>query len=182
MFAQIFGAIALIIDLTAIQMKKKHQILFLSVTSFFFFSISFALLKAYSGALVSLLACLQTLVAYYYDKEKEEMPRLLIYFYLFITLVCGLFVYSSLIDVLPILCALLYVITIVQKTEKNIRKIVLYTMIIWITYDAIVGAYMVMLSDSIYLFSTIIAIYRYDVLRKPNLAKAKEGNKQNLSI
>lgn len=72
------------------------------------------------------------------------------------------------IDILPIICSILYTITIIQDKEKNIRRISLANILLWIIYDIVCQAYTAAISDSLMTISTIIGMYRFDFKRNKN--------------
>ena len=55
---------------------------------------------------------------------------------------------------------------IIQKKEKNIRKISLINIVLWVIYDIIYLAYTAAISDVFTTVSTIVGIYRFDFKKK----------------
>jgi hypothetical protein len=161
--AQVIGFIGTIANIMTIQFKKKKDILFWFVMVNFIFAISFFLLKGYTGSIICLVAGIQPCISYRYEKKGKELPKILIPVFLIISLICGSLAYKTIIDILPILCAVLYTTSILQKKEKYIRIITFFNIISWIIYDAFVGAYTAMISDIFLIISTVIAIVRYDI-------------------
>ena len=90
---------------------------------------------------------------------------------------CGVAFYRQVIDILPIVCSVLYTLTIVQKKEKNIRSLTLITTILWLIYDFIVGAYTAAISNIIFCISNLIAIFKYDIKGKRKKRKRRNGGK-----
>jgi len=74
----------------------------------------------------------------------------------------GFFYYQEPIDVLPIIGATLYAISSIQAKEQNIRRMSLIIASLWIIYDVKVGAYVAIISDVLYIISSLTAIIRYD--------------------
>ena len=68
-------------------------------------------------------------------------------------------------DIYDIVCSILYTLTIIQDKEKNIRRISLINIILWIVYDIVCQAYTAAISDSLMTISTIIGMYRFDYKR-----------------
>lgn len=160
--AQFFGIIVIIINILAMQMKNKNQIIFLFILANLFSSINFLLLHSYAGAIICFFAIMQTMINKIFEKKNRPVPKLVILFYIVISILLGLITFSGIVDILPIICSILYTITIIQEKEKNIRKISLVNIILWIIYDIVCLAYTAAISDLLTTISTLIGIYRLD--------------------
>ena len=144
------------------QMKKRSQILFLFILANLFSAINFILLQGYAGAAICFFAIIQTLLNKIFENKNQPVPKIVILIYVVISIVLGAFTFKKIVDVLPIVCSILYTITIIQKEEKNIRKISLVNIILWIMYDLICLAYTAAISDLLTTISTVIGMYRLD--------------------
>ncbi|GHW02767.1 hypothetical protein AGMMS50249_5530 [candidate division SR1 bacterium] len=160
------GGFGTISNIVGIQFKKKKHIMITIILANLFFCINFALLNAYSGALVCLVAMIQTLINYCFDIKNKKYPLILIISYYVVAAICAFVTYSSLIDIIPVICAMLLTTTIIQSKERNIRNLILINIILWIFYDISVGAYTAIISDVFLVTSTLIAIIRYDIKKK----------------
>ncbi len=166
LLANLFGILGLLSNIIGIQLKKKKSIMLSFMFSTLFFSINFLLIKAYAGSVISFISTIETFINYCYDKKEKEYPLPLIYSYIFISLISGAFTYRSIIDILPVLSSIVFIFTIIQKKEKNIRFLTLIYMLLFVAYDYIVCAYMPLLAATIYVVSIIISIIRYDIMKK----------------
>ena len=106
------------------------------------------------------------------DKGKKT-PQILIGIYSIIYIVIGIITFNSLIDILPIIASILFIVTLRQEKEKYVRLLILGNSISWIIYDFIVSAYLTSISDLFTIVSTITAIYRYDIKKE---VKENEAN------
>ncbi len=167
--AQLFGILTIISNVIAMQMKNKKQIIFCYILANFFSSINFMLLKSYSGAIICLFAIIQTFINNFFEKNEKKMPYTLISLYIIISIILGAITFRTYIDILPIICSILYTLIIIQNKEKNIRKIALINIMIWVVYDILYKAYTASISDSITTISTIIGIYRFDIKKEKNI-------------
>ncbi|MCL2869466.1 YgjV family protein [Candidatus Saccharibacteria bacterium] len=163
--AQIAGLIASAISIGGIQLKKKRHILIAFIAANAFYCIDFLLIGAWSGLLVSLISIIQTLVVYGYDKHKKPITKTLIVVFILISLATGVFSVRQFVDLLPLLAFALYSLSIVQKKGKNLRILTLILIICWMVYDSSVGAYSLLISDTFFTVSTLVAIIRYDILK-----------------
>ncbi len=164
--AQIFGILVIITNVLAMQMKDKKQIILLFVFANLFSAINFLLLQSYTGTIICIFAIVQTLVNKVFENKNKNIPIGVILCYVIISIILGLLTFASFVDIIPIVCSILYTITIIQKEEKNIRRITLVNIILWIVYDIICSAYTAALSDSLTTISTIVGMYRLDYKRE----------------
>ena len=164
--AQIFTGIGSLINIAAMQMRKKNSILLCFMTGGTFVGIGFLCLKAYSGAIVCFIGTIQTIINILYNRKNKELPKILIPIYMLSFIVAGVFTVEDTIGTIPVLANLIYVITIIQKKESNIRKLNIPMAILWGTYSVFTGAYPVVISNTFILISTIIGIIRYDVFKQ----------------
>lgn len=164
--AQIFGILVIITNVLAMQMKDKKQIILLFVFANLFSAVNFLLLQSYTGTIICIFAIVQTLVNKVFENKNKNIPIGVILCYVIISIILGLLTFASFIDIIPIVCSILYTITIIQKEEKNIRRITLVNIILWIVYDIICSAYTAALSDSLTTISTIVGMYRLDYKRE----------------
>lgn len=160
--AQFFGILVIIANVLSMQMKNKKQIILMFILANLFSAINFILLQSYSGAVICFFAIIQTFINKIFEKKQQQVPKIIIVIYIVISIILGLITFNNIIDILPIICSILYTITIIQDYEKNIRRISLVNIILWIIYDIACQAYTAAISDSLMTISTIIGIYRFD--------------------
>ena len=117
--AQFFGILVIIANILAMQMRKKKQILFLFILANLFSSINFILLKSYTGAIICAFAILQNFINDIFERKGLIVPGKVIFTYALISVILGALTYNNLIDVIPVICSLLYTIIIIQSKESN---------------------------------------------------------------
>lgn len=160
--AQIFGLLVIISNVLSMQMKNKSKIIFMFILANLFSAINFVLLNSYSGAIICAFSIIQTFINKIFEKKKQTIPMLVICSYIVLSIILGAITFSSFIDILPIICSVLYTLTIIQNKEKNIRKISLANIILWIIYDVVCQAYTAAISDFLMTISTVVGMYRFD--------------------
>lgn len=160
--AQIFGILVIIGNVLAMQMKNKKQIIFMFVLVNLFATINFVLLQSYSGAVICAFSIIQTFINRIFENKKNSVPKTIIGIYIVISIILGIVTFQGYIDILPIICSILYTLTIVQEKERNIREITLLNIILWIIYDIVCMAYTAAISDLLMTISTLIGMYRFD--------------------
>ena len=160
--AQIFGILVIIANVLAMQMKNKKQIILMFILANLFSAINFVLLQSYSGAIICIFAIVQTFINKIFENKNKQVPRIVVGIYVIISIILGAITFKGYIDIVPIICSILYTLTIIQDKEKNIRRISLVNIILWILYDIVCHAYTAAISDSLMTISTIIGMYRFD--------------------
>ena len=161
--AQIFGVIGIICSILSMQMKKRKHILILLLMLNLASALNFLFLKGYTSSIICFVAVLEMLINYFFfEKKKKDVPLYLIFIYIIINIILGIIPYTNIIDILPIICATLYCVTIACKKESNIRKLMFLNQVFWLTVDLKYKAYMFAISNILTLISIIISMYRYD--------------------
>lgn len=163
--AQILGVLGTACNVISMQLKKKEQILRCFILAGIFFTFNYLLLNGYTGAIVCMIATMQTIVSYILAKKEKEVPKWLIAIFFILSIIGGILTYQNIIDILPILGGITYTCSILQKEEKYIRWISLCNYVLWLIYDMFVRAYSTAISDSICIISTAIGIIRFDIMK-----------------
>lgn len=178
LITQILGLIGTILAIIAMQLKEKKKIIILFTIGNFIYAVSFTLLGAYSGAAICFIAAVQTAITYVYESRDKKLSELMILFFIVTQIIAGVFTFIKVIDILPVICSILYVFSIIQKKERNIRILLFSNVFLWIIFDVYVAAYTTMISHLFIIVSTSIAIIRYDVIKKmESKIESKEVNK-----
>lgn len=166
--AQFFGILAIIANVLSMQMKNKKQIILMFILVNLFSAINFILLQSYSGAVICFFAIIQTFINKIFEKKQQSVPKVIIGMYIVISIILGVITFNNIIDIFPIICSIVYTITIIQDKEKNIRRISLINIILWIIYDIVSQAYTAAISDFLMTISTIVGMYRFDYKKNKN--------------
>ena len=161
--AQFFGILIIISNVIAMQLKDKKNIIFMFFLINIFATINYFLLESYSGALICFFAIIQLFVNNLYERRSMPVPKSIIAVYIAVSIIMGAVTFKGIIDVIPIICSILFTLSIIQSKEKNIRLITLLNVLLWIFYGIICKAYTAALSDLITTISTLIGIYRFDI-------------------
>lgn len=159
--AQILGILGAGSAIIATQMKDKKKYLLLYAISYAFFIINMVLLKAYAGATNCFILMILTIISSKY--EKKEMPRWLMAIFAVIILIGNYITYKDIYSLLPAIASYIYLIILISKNMKVVRKSTLLLRALWSVYDFIVMAYTTFALDMFSVISTIIAIYKYDI-------------------
>ena len=174
--SQIFNWSGAASSIIGIQLKAKRNILIALMLSGIFYGTGLLLGAQYSGAIICLLGALQTLISFILTKKNIPFPKWLVVVYLIIAIACGVATYGQIYDILPAATAVLYVFSLIQSKEKNIRRIILCIIVLWIIYGTITRVYPMVISDTINAASAIIAIVKYDIIAKRKKAKLLDAS------
>lgn len=167
--AQIMGLIASIIMILGIQVKEKKYICLIFIVAKIFYGINFVLLSAYSGAINQIIGLVITVVSYIYTKRNKKIPLWISFIFIIITLIGGAFTYSNIYSLLAIGAGITYALIVASNNMKTIRKLNLIQSLLWTIYDLIISAYTASISSVFVFVSTLIAIFRYDILKKDKI-------------
>lgn len=167
---QALGLLITVGVVLSLQMKKKGQILTVSLMANLLSAGNVLLLDGFNSAvLVNVLACLQILVTFWHEKKQLAMPvwEKLAFFGLYMALcVWG---YHKPLDLLSFVAATFYMLSVFQKKEQHIRLFLLGNMTTWAVYHLILGS-TALLAQLAGITSSVIALIRY---RKDK----KDGNR-----
>ncbi len=160
--SQVLHIIKIVLQMIAVQCKEKKNILIYLILVNLFASFGYLLLTAYTGLLTCGIAVVQTVIQYFYDKKKKKVPKSFAYIYILTSIIGGIFMYKSIIDILPILSFVMYTLSIMQKDTKHVRIYTLLKLLLWIPYDGLKLAIASMIGRIITIISTIIGMIRLD--------------------
>lgn len=161
--AQIMGIIANILFAISPQQKSKNKVIFFQMLSSIAFSIQYLLLGAYSGIAATILSMVITLIFWMYSKQNKKIPFYWLGLYITANIIAGIFTYTDIFSVFPIIISISYIYGIWQENLRVNRIIIFFGSIGWIIYNFIVGAYASSIGNAVSLFSATIAIWRLDI-------------------
>lgn len=162
---RLLGICGLILCAISFQFKKHKKIVLCKMTSEFLFSAQYFLMGAYTGAVLDLISGLRNFLFYKFVEKKRSTTPIIVAFGLLV-LVLGILSCDGWMSLLPIGAKLLTTISYGMKKERLLRFITLPSCLLWLSYNALVGAWEAMIGDSLALISILVAIYKFDILQK----------------
>ncbi len=138
--------------------KKMKTILLFNFTGNFLVGISYLLTGSNSGAAICAVACGQVLVNYIFDTKEKKVPIWLIIIYAVAFLAVNLLSFAAWYDVLSLIAAMLFVISVAQSNSKHYRVLYFLNSAVWIFYDFLAGAYGNLITHIVLLIATFTAI------------------------
>lgn len=165
--AQIFGLLGAISMLLSSWQKTRKKVLALITIDSIFYFIQYILLGALSGALSNIIGIIRTTL--FMSKEKYKILQKDAILYLIITLyiIIGIFSYNGIISTFPVIVSILYSIILWHDNVKTIRIGSAIMILSWVIYNIGVGAYVGALIETILFISSLLAVIKIDILKKP---------------
>lgn len=161
LISQFVGFLAFGIFVFSMQQKDKTRILFVQIISFFLYALQYLLIKAYPGMIVFIINMIRSIV-FFCTMKKKQPNKIIFIIFILLSILCGKLVYKDIYDILPICASLLSVVFTWQPKTKILRYGQIGICILWIIYDAFVMAYIGIVTESIIIISTIVALLNND--------------------
>lgn len=159
--AQAFGVLVTIGVIATLQMKKKKQMLVISVAVNALSAANILLLDGFnSGVIVCCVAVLQLIVSIWHEFKQTEVSLAEKIIFLILYVGGGVIGIKAPLDVLSTVAALFYMLAVFQKKEQNIRLMLLVNLSTWTVYHAIIGSTAVF-AQIAGIISSLIALFRY---------------------
>jgi len=159
-------SLSVIVKIITMQQNDKKKILIGLILENLISAIGFVFLTSYSAVVVTSLAIAQTYIKYRYDLKNKKLSNVFQVAFIILAIAMGILTIKTLFDVLPMICLVLYTLSILQSKEKNIRLFTIVNILGWIIYDYYAKSYIGFAFNIFTFISTIIAIYRYDMKKK----------------
>jgi hypothetical protein len=159
---QAIGLIAFIIVALSYWQKEKANILVLQIISYVVYAIHYYLLGGISGAIINIAGTIGLIVIYYKDKKNIKNKWLLFLIILLYSFFWA-FTYEDVFSILPLIASLPLIIVLWQNKSFYIRVVGLIGTISWIIYSFHIGSYIGVITATIFLISTSLAIYKLDI-------------------
>ena len=122
--------------------KNMKLILLLVFATNVLLATSYILTGAANGAASCCIGAVQTIINYcFFERKNKAVPLWLIGIYAAAFIGINLLVFSRLADILAILAAMAFILSICQKNGKAFRLWTLVNTVLWLLYDFITHSY-----------------------------------------
>ncbi len=155
--AFILSSIATVLGLIEPFNKKMKTILIFNFIGNLLVGVSYLLNKSFSGAAICAVACTQVFINYNFDKKEKKVPIWLLGIYAVAFLGVNMIAFAHWYDVLSLLAALVFVISVAQSDAKYYRIFYMTNSFLWIGYDILAKAYEPLSTHVILFIATIIS-------------------------
>ena len=164
--AQVMGIFSTVSAIFCVQAKTAGGILLGQFLANAFSGISYGLLGSLSGAWICILAAVQSVLVSFLNKMEQAKRKKWILissvvFSLFY-IAGGIAAYAQWPDILSCICALLFVVTIIQQDAGKMRNVMLVSMSLWVIFDIAMGAYTNIITHASTIVSILTAKFRLD--------------------
>ncbi len=159
---QTIGIVVTVVCIFSAQLKKKWQMLLVSLAANALQSLAYFLIEGgFTSAMmlcfVAVLQCSVTLVHVLQEKKPPLYERIL---FLILFLAVGILQYRSMLDLFPILGSLCFMLGTFSREPQHVRMFGVANCLTWMIYNGIT------LNTAIFtqifsLISNLIALYRY---------------------
>jgi len=170
--AQIFGLLASAAYIASVQFKKKSHILLLMLSNSLLGIVSFALLEAWAGTIIYVVGTFVATTIYLLEKHDKKVSWPIIVAFVVAEIVPWTIGYQDWYDILPLAGTLLWIVSMLQRDENRLRWFIIISSVLWVIYEVITNAYVMVLTDGFAVASAVIAIIRF---RKGKDVKTKNN-------
>lgn len=164
--AQVFGILAIFSFSLSPQQKNKKRVVICQLISTIFYGLQYFILGAFSAVAINIIGAIKELIFYSYAKKDKDIPIKILIIYILIVILSGILTYTNIFSVFPVFLAILGTYGTWQKSLKRYRILVVVSVISWIVYNFVVGAYVNVIGNVFQLVSAIVAIIRLDIMKK----------------
>ena len=163
--SQIINGIGTILNIIAINQKKKQLTLILFTLGNTCVAIALGLLHAYAGMTIEIMFVIQSIINYFWEKKNPNYPIWLILIYIIIPCAFLLINFTSFWDILPLLAAIFFPLALISK-DFVLRFLNFLSVSVWIPYNFHYKLYAGAISCIVFAILNLYAIYRYDYKQK----------------
>lgn len=159
------GFIAFLLVVVSFQLNNRKQILTLLFLVTVLFTIHFALLGAWVGSAMNLIAAIRN---FFFIHNEKKWARSKLWLYVFITLfwIAGILTFKSPLSILPIIAMTIDSFVVWSSKTKTIRFGILIPRPLWFIYNYSVSSYPGMFVEVFVTLSILIGIFRFDIPKK----------------
>ncbi len=172
LIAQILSVLGMLFNITSFLQKTKKSILIFQFFGALFFSISFFMLGAPTGACLNIVAVIRAFI--YANKERFRTDKkiwLWIFFFIYIAIYLATFlvfdkewsVKNCLVELLPVASMTIVTFSFSLPKAKHIRYFSLIGCPLWLIYNIITMSLGGILCESFSVISSILGIFFHDI-------------------
>lgn len=167
--AQIIGTIALIMLLLSFQKNDKKLLLKYQMASSFLFATQYLFLGAFTGFFMNLMCLIRNTI--YFRYKDTKVPAYWLVVVILVMICLGAASYDGPITLLPSIACIIYSIALGSGNLKATRIVEVISCSLYIVYNIKYKAIAGLVSTVIELVSAVVAIFRFDILKKESVNK-----------
>ena len=169
---QIIGIFALLAMVLSYQQKNRKVLLWLQMLSNALYAIHYGTLGAMTMVVMSMVNVARSFV-FSMNNTNWGKSRIWLYVFLALTLAGGIWAWEGPLSLL-VIAATLLTVTLYSDNLAFMRKMFLILPFFYITYNVVKGSWGGIGNDVFCIVSALIAIWRFDIRKKPAEEKAAE--------
>ena len=166
--AQGISIVTALVAILSMQLKNMKSILIFQITANLLAASTYFLLGGFSGAGISLIAIIQLIVMFFYNKKNTKPPLIVIGIFIFLYVLYSILNFNTYLDLFPLLAALSFALGVAQTKPSIYRFYGLLNPLFWLVYDIFSGAYINVLMRIGIFTSALIAKIRLDGIFRKN--------------
>ena len=160
--ATVIGVITTAVAVLGMQFKNMKYILATQIVSNSLLVVQYLLQCTMSGSGVVILGIVQVTIGYVLGRMNKDFPLYLTVIFIIGHTVISIVSYSVPYDVLSLVAAWVFAISMVQKSSSVCRAMTLLNLSLWLVYDFGTGAYSAVLTHAVIIVLTAVAVIRLD--------------------
>lgn len=161
-FSQILTIIAYIICGIGFLKKEKIHILFYSTLFSILILIQYLLLKAYSGVISCIISIIRNLLFIHHTKRNIQNNKLELLLLCIFTILLTSCIYKSPLDILPMVLALLGIISYWNTNTRLLRIFNILCSICYVLYAIPLKSYVTIVCEMYLIVTSIIGLIKYE--------------------
>ncbi|MBR0535351.1 MAG: YgjV family protein [Clostridia bacterium] len=164
------------LNFLSFQQNKRSKIIGFQIGAALLFIMHYILLgitngaDAFTGAALNFIGLSRSIVFINNDKRWAKSPLWLVLF-IIVSVVAGVLTWEDWYSFLPPLAMILTTVSYWMKNETKIRLITFPSSPCWLVFNIITGSVAGIVTECVVMSSLIIAIVRYDILKKDKVKK-----------
>lgn len=159
--AQILGFLSLVFLCLSYLSKTRRSYLSNQVTANVLYCLQYFCLGAKTAFISSLVSTVKTIIFNNEEKKKGKIDFWLLILFEIIYLLVGIFTYDNVISIIPIFIALIYTWAAWQPNLKITCSVGILVGLLWVVYNANVGAYVSIIGGIVESISGLIGLIRH---------------------
>lgn len=156
--SQIIGTLAFIASLISYHRKKKKDIFKTQLLAHILNIIHYFLLGAINGCITKVLALLREWFMILKENNPKLSKKIFLLIFILLYVSATILTYNGIISILPLVAAIIYMIFIWNGNEMQVKKAACCCYILWLIYNIFVLSISGIISNSISIISTFIAV------------------------
>ena len=164
---QIIGLATLVLFVISLQQRKKETYLILQSAGALLFVVQYLLTDSMTGAILFIIIVIRGLVFFYYKKKDMKPSKIVLTVFMAAIVVSTYFTWQNFYSIVPFIATVAKTWGTWQDDMKWLRRMSVVGQSFMLVYNLSASMYTGALTEACNLVSTLIAIWRYDMRKKP---------------